>query len=560
MPRFPLAPALAGGLCLAVFFPVHADDRGVLNALALQQSMEKAQHFLLEGKPAQAVEALEAQLARVQGHAPYLRLLRKAYRAHITGLWLNRQDALARTYLERLCVIEPAAAQDPTLRPPQTTGKGIPTPPAPPPAEKQQPPLPDFAANHPLKKDAVPAPKTEAPMRPRALLVRGQMEDAPAVDPFDASFRRPTSNTQYDLARDLLQQADGAFGRREYAKASQFFHKAFEYDQAVAAPGRDRWAYCLLHDVVEKLNAADLPPMHLTSLKSQVEGAVRMAPNLGDTGRWLLKEIENRVRPAAAAAPISVAVRHHGRNAQGWMVAESENFIVFHREDPAFAERVARVAETTRRTMAHKWFGKEEAAWTPKCEVILHPTAEDYTKMTGVPGASPGHARIETDPSGTRVVSRRLDLRCDQSGLVEAVLPHEATHVVLAGRFGKHHVPRWADEGIAVLSEPTHKIEQHRRNLLQEARAGKLFALQELMGMNDYPHPKRIGAFYAQSVFLVDFLTRAKGPTVFTAFVRDGLDTGWDGALRRHYGLDHAALEARFRAEVLQGGQPLAAR
>lgn len=558
MPRLPLAPALAGGLCLAVFLPVGADDRAVLNALALQQSMEKAQHFLLEGKSGLAVEVLESQLARVQGHAPFLRLLRKAYRAHITSLWLRREDASARNYLDRLCVIEPGAAQDPTLRPPETTGKGIPTPPTPPMTEKVQPPLPDFAANHPPKKEVVPSPKTAIPSRPRPLLVRGQMEDAPAVDPFDPAFRRPTSNTLYDLARSYLKQADDAFGRRAYGQAGLLFEKAFQSDRAVAAPSRDRWAYCLLHDVVEKLNAADLPPVHLTRLKDQVEGAVRMAPNLGDTGRWLLKEIDRRTQPAAA--PLRVAVRHHGRNAQGWMVAESENFIVFHREDPDFAERVARVAETTRRAMAHKWFGKEEAAWTPKCEVILHPTAEDYTKMTGVPGTSPGHARIESDPSGQRVVGRRLDLRCDQNGLVEAVLPHEATHVVLAGRFGKHPVPRWADEGIAVLSEPTHKIEQHRRNLLREAQAGKLFALKQLMEMNDYPHPKRIGAFYAQSVFLVDFLTRAKGPVVFTAFVRDGLDTGWDGALRRHYGLDHGTLEARFRTEVLQAGQPLAAR
>ena len=45
------------------------------------------------------------------------------------------------------------------------------------------------------------------------------------------------------------------------------------------------------------------------------------------------------------------------------------------------------------------------------------------------------------------------------------MLPHEATHVVLAGQFGDQPVPRWADEGMAVLTEPRDKIDRHLRNL-----------------------------------------------------------------------------------------------
>ena len=155
--------------------------------------------------------------------------------------------------------------------------------------------------------------------------------------------------------------------------------------------------------------------------------------------------------------------------------------------------------------MYRKWFDAEGVEWTPICELIVHPNAAAYTQMTGVPTNSPGHSRIESDPSG-RVTARRLDLRMDIAGMMDAVLPHETTHVVLAGMFDSFHVPRWADEGIAVLSEPDTKIDQHRRNLLKNQKEGHLFGLKELMELKDYPHPRQIGAFYAQSVVLVEFL------------------------------------------------------
>jgi hypothetical protein len=40
-------------------------------------------------------------------------------------------------------------------------------------------------------------------------------------------------------------------------------------------------------------------------------------------------------------------------------------------------------------------------------------------------------------------------------------LPHEITHVVLADRFNTKPMPRWADEGMAVLTEPVEKKQAH---------------------------------------------------------------------------------------------------
>jgi hypothetical protein len=247
-------------------------------------------------------------------------------------------------------------------------------------------------------------------------------------------------------------------------------------------------------------------------------------------------------------------VRHLGSDAQGWEVAETANFRILHRQPRDMAEKAARVAERTRAAMYRKWFGRDGEAWNPRCELYLYATAQAYSRSTGQSTGSPGHSRIESDRGTGRVVGRRMDMPCDNPNLLDAVLPHETTHVVLAGQFGNYQVPRWADEGMAVLTEPADKVDMHRRNLGRCYRDGQLFSVRDLMELSDYPPPRQIGAFYAQSVSLVDYLSRQRGPVVFAQFVRDGLREGYEAALRRHYEFrDFADLQTRWGQQVLAG-------
>jgi hypothetical protein len=133
------------------------------------------------------------------------------------------------------------------------------------------------------------------------------------------------------------------------------------------------------------------------------------------------------------------------------------------------------------------------------------------------------------------VVGRRIHLRCDHSGLLTGVLPHEVTHVVLAGHFGKKPLPRWADEGMAVLTEREDKLAMHRQNLARCRQSGQLFAVRSLMEMDDYPEARQVSAFYAQSVSLVDFLAQERGSVAFAQFLRDALQDGYETALKKHY-------------------------
>ena len=234
-------------------------------------------------------------------------------------------------------------------------------------------------------------------------------------------------------------------------------------------------------------------------------------------------------RPAVEA----VVVKHAPRQDNRWALAETTNFRIFHKGTRKSAEKAARIAEATRAAQTRKWFGKA-VPWSSKCDIYLHPTGEDYARETNAPPSTPGHASVIRDSE--RVTSLRIDLHCDEPNMLTAVLPHETTHVILAGRFGRHHVPRWADEGIAVLTEPRQRIDWHLCHLPQHERDGTLFDVGKLMRMSEYPRPHLLGPFYAQSVSLVEYLSKKKGATTFARFLREGLDKGYEKALRRHYG------------------------
>jgi hypothetical protein len=220
------------------------------------------------------------------------------------------------------------------------------------------------------------------------------------------------------------------------------------------------------------------------------------------------------------------------------------------------AQRVAEVAEHTRVAMQLKWFSGT-SVWTPKCDLYLHADGKQYSQATGQYN-SPGHSSVRIE--NARVIVRRIDLHCDDANMISAVLPHETTHVVLAGEFGGQFVPRWADEGMAVLTEPRQKVERHLDNLKQCRQEGRLFHLQELVQMENYPeNPSFIGAFYAQSVSLVDFLSSLRGPQEFTLFLREGLRYGYERSLQRHYDLQNFAdLERRWEQHAFEAGKKVA--
>ena len=149
---------------------------------------------------------------------------------------------------------------------------------------------------------------------------------------------------------------------------------------------------------------------------------------------------------------------------------------------------------------------------------------------------------------------RRVDLHCESRNLLTGVLPHETTHVVLAAQFVDQPIPRWADEGMAVLSEPRELVERHLGNLSSSQQNGQTLRLSQLVQLNDYPEPRFISGFYAQSVSLVEYLSSLRGPQEFSQFLRDAQREGYEASLNRHFGIrGFTDLEQRWSQYASRG-------
>jgi hypothetical protein len=259
---------------------------------------------------------------------------------------------------------------------------------------------------------------------------------------------------------------------------------------------------------------------------------------------WTSVAAASEPQTEAHTATVRTPLIHCGPDVDGWYVSTSDNFRIRHQLSVKFAEGVAEAAEKARGKAQELWLGNALAPWRPRCEIRIHLDGQAYWRETGVLPASRGHSRFVIEEG--RVLCRSIELRADDSEMLSAILPHEVTHAVIAGLGGDRPVPRWADEGMAILAEPAKSTDAYRVKLL--AAGDHIFALKELMEM-DYPVSSQAEVFYAQSASLVRFLARQKDGAQFTTFLRDCMRLGCRTALDMDYGYrDLDQLRDRWRA------------
>jgi hypothetical protein len=203
-----------------------------------------------------------------------------------------------------------------------------------------------------------------------------------------------------------------------------------------------------------------------------------------------------------------------------------------------------------REQLSRQWqSGADREAWTPKCDVVLHPTDAAYLGEVGRGGRQTVASAL-VDRQDGRIVLRRIDVRATRPDWQTAALAHELAHVVLADRFAHEALPRWLDEGMAILADPREKQQQHRQSLQRAMSRGGQFRLAELLALGDYPPAERWGAFYGQSASLVEYLVAQQGHARFVEFVELALDRGYDHALRQVYDLGIVELERRWQRHL----------
>src|SRR5206468_1044412 len=139
------------------------------------------------------------------------------------------------------------------------------------------------------------------------------------------------------------------------------------------------------------------------------------------------------------------------------------------------AQLIGEAAERARKQEALLWLGKELPTWTERCPVHVRITEG------GVGGATVFN--LEND----RVLSRTMNLEGPLDRLLSSCLPHEVTHAVLADHF-RGLIPRWADEGMALMAEDAEEQQRHAQFMAKLAdRSDRFISLDRLLPMNDFP-------------------------------------------------------------------------
>jgi hypothetical protein len=227
------------------------------------------------------------------------------------------------------------------------------------------------------------------------------------------------------------------------------------------------------------------------------------------------------------AVPKAVAVAPISPEGEQTTTVKTANFRV-----TAPSQRIARLvadaAERTRKEAAVSWLGKEQPPRQETCHIAV------TISHAGSGGATSFEFHVDKTPSAHMQVEGPLDR------LLTDVIPHEVTHVVLADHF-KKPLPRWADEGVALLSESEDEQARHLKFAAQVAGRGDLIQIKALCSAREYP--PNVMVFFAQSHALAKTLVERKGRGTFLNFVRQGMDKDWESAAKEHYGVGLDQLE-----------------
>jgi hypothetical protein len=566
------------------------------------ERLSRARALLERGEARPAVPILENALPTVSpaGRPALLDLLRRAYDLAARQAEAAGQADEAAEYRDNLEILNrkpkaraaAAPPPEPATVPRPSPATAAPTS-APTPIDRavERASVIAIAEEAPLPKpepSSIPEPVfPPAPVRSEPLPITRPSADAPPE-----SLPSPAP---LGVSVDL-KAADAAFVAKDYATAGQIY-AALDRESRLPASRRDHWAYCRWVDVVRRINAGPSTAQEWASIDAEIEKIRALSPR-----NWFGEYLRNRAAersagrksnrsnkvvlrgsapeepirnlqaspapapkssarpddpsapgallPAAPKEPAGPSSPHEVNRAPAlpgnWQVRETPSFRIMH-ADADLAEKVAQIAENARETQMTRWAGASPRdPWSPRCDIYLYPTARVFSQMTGQPEPSPGFSTMGMNAG--RIIARRINLRADHPNLLTAILPHEITHVVLADLFPVQQVPRWADEGMAVLAEPTSEQRLRAADLEEPLASGKLFKVEDLMSM-DYPDGRYWALYYAQSVSLTRFLVEQGTPTQFIQFVQGAQRRPAAAELRRIYQIDgFADLQKRWLA------------
>lgn len=231
---------------------------------------------------------------------------------------------------------------------------------------------------------------------------------------------------------------------------------------------------------------------------------------------------------------------------------ESENFVVYA-SDPAFAQRVAQLAEKYRKELAEKWLGHELEPWRDQCPIVVQFDAHA--------GGETSFGFVNSHRGRGEPIDWQMKIYGPPNRLLDSVLPHEVTHTVFATHFGCP-LPRWADEGACTTVEHESEKSKSQEMLIRFLKTRRGIPFNRMFVMREYPAD--ILPLYAQGHSVAQFLIQKNGCRHFIDFVGFGMDlerqtrgrktAAWDQAINKFYGFkDLSDLQVTWTSWVGSG-------
>jgi len=212
---------------------------------------------------------------------------------------------------------------------------------------------------------------------------------------------------------------------------------------------------------------------------------------------------------------------------------ETANFIV-DAPNADSARQFAETAEKCRSDLAILWLGKTLPDWSAKCPVKVHVGSD-----LGAGG------KTSFIFENGEVFGWEMEIQGPYAKIIDSVLPHEITHMLLASHFRKP-IPRWLDEGLATSVEDQEEKENYRRMLRHFLRPDvqRCLPFNRMVAMKDYPSDAM--PFYAQGFSLVEYLLEMgrqfdeNEHRRLVRFAQSAMSSGdWESALQEHYGVQN---------------------
>ena len=212
---------------------------------------------------------------------------------------------------------------------------------------------------------------------------------------------------------------------------------------------------------------------------------------------------------------------------------ETTNFIV-NAPTADSAQQFAETAEQCRKELAILWLGKTLPNWSAKCPVKIH--VGDHLGAGG---------KTSFIFENGEVFDWDMEIQGPYERILDSVLPHEITHMILASHFRKP-IPRWLDEGMATTVEHKSEKANYRRMLRHflQSNVQRCFPLNRLVAIKEYPVDPM--PLYAQGFSLVEFLLESGRQfddyehCRLVRFTQSAIQHGdWQSALQEHYDIQN---------------------